>query len=218
MNVDYSTRVIEKEFAGHKFQLEVVQNLGEAIDELCKNLGEDQINDPFAGDLCPYFGVLWSAAEGLSQFLVKHPELIENKKILEIGCGLGLPSMVATQLGADVLATDFHPHVESFFKKNSFKSKIECKYQRLDWLDDKNELGAFDVVIGADILYEGRHARDVAEALFRYCKPQGLIILADPDRGQLKRFKEHMLSLGLIPRIFMEESQGERVQINCYQR
>lgn len=195
-NVKYKTHIKQLKIRDKLFILETIRDLDEAIDQICEAMTPEEQLDPFAEDLCPYFGVLWPAAEALSLYLSANSHLVQGKQVLELGSGLGLPSMVATHLGADVLATDFHPDVQEYFLRNCRHTNIECSYQRLNWREDNPELGQFDVVIGSDVLYESKHPIEVARGLLRYVKPQGKVILSDPGRNHLQRFMNAMNDLG----------------------
>ena len=175
-----------------------IRDLDESIDILCAHFGEEDQDLSLAEEHCPYFGVMWEAGIGLSQMLTK--EMCEGKKILEIGCGLALPSFVATRFGGNVIATDFHADVPLFLKFNQEKNKISFDYQVMNWRDEvertKTTLGLFDLVLGSDILYESQHAEEVARALIAFLNPGGKIILADPGRAYVQKFISAMKSLG----------------------
>jgi predicted nicotinamide N-methyase len=164
--------------------------------------------NPFAPDLCPYFGIFWHASEALGLFLNDHPQLVKGKTVLELGCGLGFPSMVASHLGGDVLATDFHPLVEEYLARNCEHSQVDCRYERLNWREDG--LRKFDVVMGSDVLYESQHPLDVAKALLKFVKPGGKILLSDPGRNYLPKFLAAMKQKGAIESNEMV-SVGEKV-------
>lgn len=174
-----------------------IRDLDESIDILCKHFGEEDEDLSLAEEHCPYFGVMWEAGIGLSQFLTK--EMCAGKKILEIGCGLALPSFVATRFGGDVIATDFHADVPLFLKENQEKNGIHFDYRVMNWRNEvertKTTLGTFDLVLGSDILYESQHPMQVAEALIAFLKPGGKIILADPGRAYIQKFISCMQEL-----------------------
>lgn len=202
IKVNYKTLIQQRQLGDKLYVMEAIRSLDEAIDDICEVLTDEEQKDPFAEDLCPYFGILWPAAEGLSIYLEQNPKLIKNISILELGCGLGYPSLVATHLGAKVLATDFHPDVEEYFQRNCRHSSLTCDYQRLNWREDQSDIGKFDIVMGSDVLYESKHARDVAQGLIRFLKPGGKILLSDPGRNYLQPFLEAMAKEG-----FSEESE-----------
>jgi predicted nicotinamide N-methyase len=207
IKVLYKTQIIQRWLSGKLYVLEVIRSLDEAIDTLCESLSMEEQKDPFAEDLCPYFGVLWPAAEALSIYLNDHQELIKNKSVLELGAGLGFPSLVASHHGGKVLCTDFHPDGEVYFKRNCRHSNLSCDYLRLNWRSPSEEIGKFDLVMGSDILYENKHAREVALGLVRFLKPQGKILLSDPGRSYLQSFLEAMKADN-----FKEECEMIKVQ------
>lgn len=194
IKVKYPTLIRQRTIDGKLYVMEAIRDLDEAIDLICAEMTPEEQLDPFAPDLCPYFGILWPAAEALANYL--KPHMIKNKTVLELGSGLGFPSLVATHLGGNVLTTDYHPDVEEYFQRNCRHSNLTCKYERLNWRDDKKDIGLFDVVMGSDVLYESKHPREVAEGLIRFVKPGGKIILSDPGRAYLQHFLNAMNDLG----------------------
>lgn len=179
-----------------------LKDLDESIDTLCEFFGEADQDKTLAEEYCPYFGVLWEAGIGLSQYLLelntKTP--LAHKKILEIGCGLALPSFVVTRLGGDIIATDFHADVPLFLELNQKNNQIQFPYRVMNWRDEiertKTDLGLFDYVVGSDILYESQHPKQVAEALIAFLKPGGKIILSDPGRAYIQKFITSMNECG----------------------
>ena len=202
IKVNYKTLNHTRRLGDKVYVLEAIRSLDEAIDDLCEVLTVEEQKDPFAEDLCPYFGILWPAAEALSIYLNDHPKLIKHRTILELGCGLGYPALVATHLEAKVLATDYHPDVEEYFLRNCRHSSVKCDYLRLNWREDKQDIGQFDIVMGSDVLYENKHASEVAKGLIRFLKPGGKILLSDPGRNYLQPFLEAMKKEG-----YTEESE-----------
>lgn len=186
----YHTIIHQRKLGEKLFVVEAIRDLDEAIDMLCESLSPDEQQDPFAPDLCPYFGIFWHASEALGIYLHDRPHLVQGKKVLELGAGLGFPSMVAAHLGGDVLCTDFHPLVEEYFQRNCEHSQVKAKYQRLNWREEG--AGKYDVVMGSDVLYESQHPLDVAKALLKFVKPGGKILLSDPGRNYLPKFLEAM--------------------------
>lgn len=201
IQVKYPTITHTRKIGNKVYVVEAIRDLDEAIDIICEAMTPEEQLDPFAEDLCPYFGILWPAAEGLAHFLADHPELVKNKTVLELGCGLGLPSLVASHLGGKVLATDFHPDVEEYFLRNCRHSSVECRYQRLNWREE-NVHETFDVVIGSDVLYESKHPKEVARGLMRFVKKGGTVILSDPGRSYLQQFLSAMNDLGVKDELF----------------
>jgi predicted nicotinamide N-methyase len=180
------------------FKMTSIKDLDESIDTLCAFFGEDDQDNSLKEEYCPYFGILWEAGIGLSQHL-KQLDL-KDKKILEIGCGLALPSFIATQMGGDVIASDFHADVPLFLEINQKNNQTYFPYKVINWRNEiertRIDLGLFDYVIGSDILYESQHPSQVAEALIALLKPAGKIILSDPGRAYVQNFITSMNKCG----------------------
>lgn len=137
----------------------------------------------------PMFGVLWPAAIALAEEMSAFP--VEGKRILEAGCGLALPSLVLKRRGADVTATDHHPEAEEFLRFNARANGIPAVPFKLgSW--NEAQLGAFDLIIGADLLYEPDQPALLASFLERHAAPGAEIVIADPGRRQLREFRKLM--------------------------
>ena len=179
-------------------EMTTIRDLDESIDTLCEFFGEDDQDNSLAEEYCPYFGVLWEAGIGLSQHLQSLD--LKNKKVLEIGCGLALPSFVVTKKGGEIIATDFHADVPLFLEVNQKKNNITFPYRVMNWRDEiertKTDLGLFDLVLGSDILYESQHPMQVAKALIAFLKPGGKILLSDPGRAYIQKFITSMNECG----------------------
>lgn len=205
----YDKAIFDIELGAFKLKIETFKNLDQTIDDLCADLDEKSSIDPLSEDLCPYFGVVWPAALALSKYLIRHRERIFNKEILELGCGLAIPSFVAHAYGAKVLASDFHGDVEGFLKANQALNNSFFNYERLNWRENLKNPKQFDIVMGSDVLYESRHPYEVANALLKFVKPGGEIILADPGRAYLQSFVNSMKELG-----FNDELEPIQVENN----
>jgi len=143
------------------------------------------------------FGVVWPSSEVLAHLMFSYD--IAGKKILEVGCGIGLSSLVLNHRLADITATDYHPEVGGFLLKNvALNCGNKIPFVRTGWADDDNDntLGQFDMVIGSDLLYEGDHVDLLAGFINAHAKPQCEVILVDPGRSYHGRFSKKMVALG----------------------
>jgi predicted nicotinamide N-methyase len=186
-----------EEVRGLRVEIECLEDLNRTIDELFAEL-EASGNAALLEELCPYFGVIWPSARALADWLAERAGEIRGRSLLEVGCGLALPSLVAARLGARVTATDFHPEVERFLLANrAINGTPDLAYLRLDWQSQASSpLGQFDWIVGSDILYERQHPPIVARALARHLAPGGTIVVADPARPYLQAFADEMKKLG----------------------
>lgn len=143
----------------------------------------------------PLFGVIWDSSKVLANFMFEYE--IDDKRILEVGCGMALTSLMLNQRNADITTTDYHPEVERFLLNNVMLNKgRKIPFVRTGWEDEDSELGKFDVVIGSDLLYESEHADLLSEFIHQHTQAKCEIIIVDPGRGNHARFSKKMINLG----------------------
>ncbi|MCA9520438.1 MAG: hypothetical protein KC609_05680 [Myxococcales bacterium] len=143
----------------------------------------------------PIFGVIWDSGRILAELMFLHD--VAGKRILEVGCGIALASLVLNQRLADITATDYHPEVAGFLDVNvSLNNGRAIPFVRADWGGGENGLGRFDLLIGSDILYEPVHVSLLAGFIERHAATRCDVVLVDPGRGHHARFSKRMVSLG----------------------
>jgi predicted nicotinamide N-methyase len=156
----------------------------------------------------PLFGVTWPSGLYLATLLALRP-VAPHERVLEIGCGLALASLVGHRRGADVTASDRHPLVETFLKGNLQANGLApMKYRHGNWMpppgareDTSRTLtpelaGAFDLIIGSDVLYERDAAGDLARFIDRHSAPSVEVWIIDPNRGNRAAFSAQMARRG----------------------
>ena len=145
----------------------------------------------------PLFGVIWASGEVLAHHMSDYE--IKGKRILEVGCGIALASLVLNERNADITATDYHSETESFLAENV---RINCgtpiPFQRTGWADNKSTLGRFDLIIGSDLLYEREHIQLLPGFIEQHAEHECEVIIVDPGRGNIGPFSRQMEGLGFI--------------------
>jgi predicted nicotinamide N-methyase len=143
----------------------------------------------------PLFGILWPSGLALAEEIATFP--IEGKRVLEVGCGIGLCSLVLQRRGADVTATDYHPLAEEFLRYNAALNELPPPSFRIAaWGSPNAALGSFDLIVGADVLYARDQPALLAGFLERHARPQAQIMIADPGRRQWSQFAGLMARQG----------------------
>lgn len=143
----------------------------------------------------PLFGVIWPAGFALAEEMSRHP--IDGKSILELGCGIGLTSLVLARRGANITACDHHPLAEAFLQHNIALNHIPpIVFHTAPWLGPNPLLGRFDLFIGSDLLYERDHAALLAGFIARHANSVAQLLLADPGRGYVRPFSTLMAAQG----------------------
>jgi len=141
------------------------------------------------------FGIIWASGEILANLMSEHD--IEGKKILEIGCGIGLASLVLNSRSANITSTDYHPEAGNFLADNvKLNSSREIPFVRTGWGDHQSRLGIFDLIIGSDLLYEQDHSDLLAGFINQHADVNCEIIIIDPGRKNHTKFSRNMAGLG----------------------
>ncbi len=161
---------------------------------------EDLIDeDEYARDeRLPYWADLWPSGRMLAEWCAG--EDLAGLRVVELGAGLALPSLVALAGGAHVLATDWYPDALAFARANARDAGAgELDTMVADWSCPPPELferGPFDLVMGADILYENRHPRQLAPLIARLAAPGGRVVITDPRRPAAGELVAEMTETG----------------------
>jgi predicted nicotinamide N-methyase len=143
----------------------------------------------------PIFGMIWPAGVALAYELMTIG--IANLRILELGCGLALSSLVLKRRGADITASDHHPLAQEFLIHNTELNQLPpISYRDAAWEAFNPALMDFDLIIGSDLLYEPNHPKLLAGFLERHAKASAQIMIADAGRGYRGQFSKRMAALG----------------------
>jgi len=137
--------------------------------------------------IAPYWAVLWRSGVALARE-VEAAELT-GRRVVELGCGLGVPSIAAARAGASVLATDADPDALELLERNARANGVSVETAVFDWSRPAAliERAPFDLVLAADVLYE-RPSVALLLALLPRLGPE--LWLADPGRPPAGAFLE----------------------------
>ena len=149
-----------------------------------------------ADERIPYWADVWESAIVLAEDLAAMDGA--GKTLLELGCGLGLPSLVAARAGFTVTATDYEETALEGVRYNAERNRIGgLRTLVLDWRNLPEDLGTFDLVVAADVLYETHHPAVLAATILRTLAPSGLGLVADPCRAKAAGFAPAARAAGM---------------------
>jgi predicted nicotinamide N-methyase len=160
---------------------------------------EDLIDeDDYARDeRLPYWAELWPSAHVLAEHLAGRD--LRGRRVVELGCGVGLPSVVAALGGADVLATDWYGEALAFVAANAAAAGAAVATLAVDWAAPPAALlqrPPADLIVGADVLYEARNGPALAALVPRILAPGGELVIADPRRPHAAALLDPMVAAG----------------------
>ncbi|MFL0798090.1 MAG: methyltransferase domain-containing protein [Cellvibrionaceae bacterium] len=198
----YKTRTQSIVIAGTSFEITSLKDKSQFYDPE----GEAE-KIGISSAMWPIFGLVWPSSVVLAKIINGFD--LGNKRILEVGCGIAVASIVAASKSADVTASDYHPFTETFLTKNVDANKIApIKYFHGDWRYPITGEGKFDLIVGSDLLYEAMHAEQLATFIHCHLSQDGIVILVDPGRRTANKIKKSMAVLGFKCLLEIIDNEG----------
>jgi predicted nicotinamide N-methyase len=160
-------------------------------------------------EFLPYWAELWASGVALARAIGEFD--LKGARVLELGAGLGLPSLAAAIRGADVLATDWAEDAVELLRLNARRNRIGLRAERVRW-DEPAQLLAgapWDRVLGADLLYESRNADQLLVLLPLLGAD---VLLADPGRPFVRGFLERAAERWTIETT--PDPDGSRIELH----
>ncbi|MFL5825743.1 MAG: class I SAM-dependent methyltransferase [Thermoleophilaceae bacterium] len=135
------------------------------------------------GRSTPYWALAWPSGRALAETVAARE--LNGRRVLELGCGLALPSLAAARRGADVLATDGSPDAVVFAAHNLALNELEGEVAQADWREAGELLygGPWDLVLAADVLYLRHNVEALLRVLPGLLGREGEALIADPNRA-----------------------------------
>ncbi|NLW46331.1 MAG: methyltransferase domain-containing protein [Firmicutes bacterium] len=184
LNRDFHLKTVSLQFGTEALELIKVADLDELMEKVTD---ADQI---------PFWAELWPASLGLARYILNNGQLLRGKKVLELGAGIGLAGIAARIAGANLLQTDYSEAALKFIRVNSLRNGLtEPQLLLADWRRFPNA-GLFDLILGADILYEKTLHPHLVQIITNSLKPNGVVWLADPGRDYALEFVLFLLEKG----------------------
>ena len=166
----YAVEIAPLKIAGKTMRILQLTDFEQTIEDFVENSLSEAVE-------LPYWAKIWDATLLLAYFLGKQP-VIRGQRVLEIGAGLGVAGIYAALCGHDVTISDDNQEALLFARANALLN--DCPrviVRKLDWrhpdLQDQ-----FDVIIGAEVVYDRQLYPDLVQFFCSILKPQGIIFLA----------------------------------------
>jgi predicted nicotinamide N-methyase len=143
----------------------------------------------------PYWSDLWPAARMLAKAILRE-DWGTGTETLELGCGLGLPGVVALAKGLRVTFSDYDATALHFAARNARHNKLDgFELLELDWRHPPDR--QFPLILAADLLYEERNVLPIVELLLKLLPPDGVCLLTDQDRKPAPLLRRTLEERGL---------------------
>lgn len=155
-----------------------------------------------SGTHLPYWALLWPSGMALAETLLARPEEVCGRRVLELGCGLGVTAIAALACGAKLWAADVFAEALLFCRYNTLRNAglaprtLPANWRTQAGRDACRALGPFDVVLAADVLYEEEDREPLAQWVPELLAPRGVFWLAEPGRRVSRAFVAGQIAAG----------------------
>jgi ETFB lysine methyltransferase len=182
-------------------------------------LDHPYVHQAFAADeYMPYWVDLWPAARMLAKAIARQPWQA-GKEAIELGCGLGLPGVVALSRGLRVTFSDYDQTALQFAEDNAILNGYSnFRTLLMDWRCPTPDLQV-PIILASDLTYELRNIEPVVSTIKRILLPDGICLLTDQDRMSAGAFRDEIGAAGLAfttERMHAGEPGGRRYRGTLY--
>lgn len=150
-------------------------------------LRSNDINTPF-----PFWAKIWPSSKAMIVFLKAESHWINNKRILEIGAGIGLPSLMCSHLSMETIVTDHATEAVELLKKNIDHLQLKNVHALCaDWNDSSIKIKA-DTILLSDLNYDPDQFESLIKMIRHFLENRSTIIIATPERITTSTFAERL--------------------------
>lgn len=186
MLAGHAVRLVEIDLGPRAVRLCTVEDLESTVDRGALLRGE---SEP------PYWAHLWSGARVLAAYVARWLP-VRDRRVLEIGCGLGLPAVTAAALGARVSVVDEQQAALDFVAASAAANGVACEAWRGDFIT-LDPTWQCDVLLAAEVVYDATRFAAVAAVFERHLATDGVALVADGYRTDTRGFYRALMRRGL---------------------
>jgi predicted nicotinamide N-methyase len=203
--------------AGRELAFTRVADPEAVLDEVCRQETlREQGLVPRREPRMPYWAVVWESALGVAEHLAARDgqSPLAGRRVLDLGCGMGLVGAVAAMLGAETTLGDIDTAALLFARLNTLPWAERCTVIRCDWQADALP-GAFDLIVGADVLYDLDQWPHIEAFARRRLAPGGVLLLGEPGRPKAELIAEWLEARGWT--VSASRAQGGDKDVRIYE-
>ncbi|HEX2558725.1 class I SAM-dependent methyltransferase [Phenylobacterium sp.] len=205
------------DIAGYALRFIRVADPNAVLDEVCRleTLREQGVA-PRRELHVPYWAAVWESGVAVSEHLARRAETapLAGVRTLDLGCGMGMAGAAMAMFGAQVTLGDIDTAALLFARLNTLPWAERCHVARCDWRGEDLP-GPFDLIVGADVLYEVSQWPYIEAFARRRLAAGGALILGEPGRPTAKGFQAWLEALGWT--VSADRARAGEMDVNIYE-
>lgn len=162
----------------------------------------------------PYWAKVWPSAIALVKVLQKHPSLIKDKTVLELGAGVGLPSLLMADITKSIIISDYDSEAVELLQKNITHLQLQnAQAIQLDWNNVPENMKA-EVLILSDVNYDPTQFETLTKLIEKFIYQGCTIILSTPQRIMASPFVLALSEFIIADYVEMVDENGVTKEIS----
>lgn len=210
--------VIEEiiEVGGNALRFARIADPDALLGDVCEQVSQSERGIPPKRELrMPYWAAVWESAMALAQHLVERDaeQPLAGRRILDLGCGMGLVGAACATQGARVTLADIDTAALLFARLNTLAWADRARVVRCDW--GGGDLGErFDLIAGADLIYDAEQWAPIEAFARRHLDDGGMLLLSEPSRPTADHFARWLDAMGWETATTMRAAGDKRIRIH----
>jgi predicted nicotinamide N-methyase len=162
----------------------------------------------------PYWAKVWPSAIALHNVLKKHPSLIKDKTVLELGAGVGLPALMIADITKSIIISDYDSEAVELLRKNIAHLQLQnVQAIQLDWNNVPENMKA-EVMILSDVNYDPTQFESLTKLIEKFIHQGCTIILSTPQRIMASPFVLALSEFIIADYVEMVDENGVTKEIS----
>jgi predicted nicotinamide N-methyase len=162
----------------------------------------------------PYWAKVWPSSIALHNLLKKHPSLIRDKTVLELGAGVGLPALMIADITKSIIISDYNSKAVELLQKNIKHLQLQnVRAMQLDWNTIPENITA-EVIILSDVNYDPTQFETLTKLIEKFIHQGCTIILSTPQRIMASPFVLELASYIVAEYLELVDENGVTKEIS----
>ena len=181
----------------------------EQVKQVYASLIKIEPNTPF-----PFWAKLWPSSIALVNVLENNPDWIRDKHVLELGAGIGLPSLMLAGVAKSIQVSDYADEAVELLQKNiAHLNLMNVQALQLDW----NHLPIsihHDVLILSDVNYDPSQFETLIQIITSKILDGCTVLLSTPQRIMASPFVQALETYIQITYVEVVNENASAIEIS----